>query len=241
MRTLVIGDIHGGLLALEEVLEKASVTPEDTLIFLGDYVDGWSQSAETVSFLMELQKKMNCVFIRGNHDELLYNYLKHDQDLETWLMHGGEASKRSYQKLSKKEVKQHIQFLESLEFYHVDAKNRLYIHGGFSNHRGPKYEYYPHMVMWDRSLWEMVCAMDPNLNPGDLYYPNRLKYFHEIYIGHTPVTRIGETTPTRFANVWNIDTGAAFKGALSIMDVDTKEFWQSTPVYELYPEENGRN
>src|SRR5690554_7165762 len=75
MRTLVIGDIHGGLLALKELLEKASVTCEDRLIFLGDYVDGWSQSAETISFLIELQDKMNCVFIRGNHDELLYNYL----------------------------------------------------------------------------------------------------------------------------------------------------------------------
>ena len=39
MRTLVIGDIHGGLKALEQVLERANVTPEDKLIFLGDYVD----------------------------------------------------------------------------------------------------------------------------------------------------------------------------------------------------------
>lgn len=241
MRTLVIGDIHGGLRALKEVLNKASVTKEDTLIFLGDYVDGWSESAETVAYLMALDKKMNCVFIRGNHDELLYNYLKHGQDLETWLIHGGEASKKSYKKLSRKEKKQHISFFESLEFYYVDQKNRLFIHGGFSSHRGPKYEYYPHMVTWDRSLWEMACAMDSKLTPEDLYYPNRLKLFHEIYIGHTPVTRIGEETPTRFANVWNLDTGAAFKGALSIMDIDTKQVWQSTPVHQLYPDENGRN
>jgi len=241
MRTLVIGDIHGGLLALKEVLEKALVDSEDTLVFLGDYVDGWSESAETITFLMELRKEINCVFIRGNHDELLYNYLKHGQDLETWREHGGNASKKSYQRLSKNEIKKHITFLEDLKFYHVDENNRLYVHGGFSSHRGPKFEYYPHMVMWDRSLWEMVCAMDSNLTPEDLYYPNRLKYFHEIFIGHTPVTRIGETVPTRFANVWNIDTGAAFKGSLSIMDVETKEYWQSTPVYQLYEDEIGRN
>ncbi|MFZ0598180.1 MAG: metallophosphoesterase, partial [Flavobacterium sp.] len=46
MRTFVIGDIHGGLLALEQVMKKAEVTTEDTLIFLGDYVDGWSQSPQ---------------------------------------------------------------------------------------------------------------------------------------------------------------------------------------------------
>lgn len=241
MRTLVIGDIHGGLIALKEVLEKAAVSVNDTLIFLGDYVDGWSQSAETITYLMALQKEMNCVFIRGNHDELLYNYLKHGQDLETWLIHGGEASKKSYKKLSKKETAKHIAFFEALEFYHVDKENRLYIHGGFSNHRGPKYEYYPHMVTWDRSLWEMVCAMDESLTPSDLRYPNRLKLFHEIYIGHTPVTKIGKKVPTRFANVWNVDTGAAFKGTISVIDVTTKEVWQSTPVYKLYPEEKGRN
>jgi serine/threonine protein phosphatase 1 len=41
MRTLVIGDIHGGLRALQ-ILERAKVTTKDTLIFLGDYVDGWN-------------------------------------------------------------------------------------------------------------------------------------------------------------------------------------------------------
>jgi serine/threonine protein phosphatase 1 len=40
MRTLVIGDIHGGLRALHQIIERAHVTPQDTLIFLGDYVDG---------------------------------------------------------------------------------------------------------------------------------------------------------------------------------------------------------
>lgn len=241
MRTLVIGDIHGGLRALKEVLEKASITSKDTLIFLGDYVDGWSESAETISYLMALKKEISCVFIRGNHDELLYNYLKHGQNLETWLIHGGASSKKSYKKLSKKETSLHIAFLEALEFYYVDKENRLYIHGGFSNHRGPKYEYYPHMVTWDRSLWEMVCVMDESITPENVRYPNRLKLFHEIFIGHTPVTRIGKSVPTRFANVWNIDTGAAFKGTISVMNVETKEIWQSTPVYKLYSEENGRN
>jgi serine/threonine protein phosphatase 1 len=45
----------------------------------------------------------------------------------------------------------------------------------------------------------------------------------------------------RAANVWNIDTGAGFKGPLSVMDVISKEVWQSDPVHTLYPEENGRN
>ncbi|RZJ71145.1 MAG: serine/threonine protein phosphatase, partial [Flavobacterium sp.] len=65
--------------------------------------------------------------------------------------------------------------------------------------------------------------------------------YKEIFIGHTPVTRIGKMVPVQMANVWNVDTGAAFKGPVTMMDADTKEFWQSDAVYTLYPEENGRN
>jgi len=42
-------------------------------------------------------------------------------------------------------------------------------------------------------------------------------------------------------NVWNVDTGAAFYGKLTAMDIDTKKFWQSDPVQQLYPNEKGRN
>jgi serine/threonine protein phosphatase 1 len=43
------------------------------------------------------------------------------------------------------------------------------------------------------------------------------------------------------ANVWNIDTGAAFTGPLTIMDVDSKTYWQSEPLHQLYLNEKGRN
>lgn len=44
----------------------------------------------------------------------------------------------------------------------------------------------------------------------------------------------------RRCNVWNIDTGAGWSGKLTIMDIDTKEYWQSDFVKELYPDEKGR-
>ena len=87
----------------------------------------------------------------------------------------------------------------------------------------------------------MAVALDKTIKPEDVAYPKRLKHHKEIYIGHTPVTRIAKDKPTQMANVWNVDTGAAFKGTLSIIDVDTKEFWQSDPVYTLYHDEDGRN
>ena len=57
MRTLVIGDIHGGLRALHQIMERAKVTAEDQLIFLGDFVDGWSQSPDVLDFLIDFGHK----------------------------------------------------------------------------------------------------------------------------------------------------------------------------------------
>ncbi len=241
MRKLVVGDIHGGLRALEQVLEKVRPTAEDQFIFVGDYVDGWSENAETVAFLMDFSETVPCIFLKGNHDELVLEYLRDGDDKKLWLAHGGQASKDSYARLSEKEIMAHIEFYEALEYYHIDQQNRLFLHAGFTSLHGPQHEYYPNMVYWDRTLWEMACSLHPEQSPTDPNYPKRLQLFKHIYIGHTPVTRIGETTPQLRGNVWNIDTGAAFKGPLSIMDVDSGELWQSDPVWTLYPEERGRN
>lgn len=241
MRTLVVGDIHAGLRALKQVLEKVQPDAEDTFIFLGDYVDGWSEAAETVSFLMEFSNQYSCIFLRGNHDELTYDFLTEGPKNKTWLAHGGTATFESYQQLDEVETAQQLSFYEGLHNFYIDDQNRLYLHAGFTNQHGPQYEHYPNIVYWDRTLWEMVCSMDPSVAPTSSKYPKRLRLFHEIYIGHTPVTRIGHTRPVNFANVWNVDTGAAFKGPLSIIDAATKEVWQSDPVWTLYPDEKGRN
>ncbi len=241
MRKFVIGDIHGGLKALEQVLQCAKITPEDRLIFLGDYVDGWSGSAEVISFLIELSKQNTCIFLRGNHDDLTHQWLKTGQLNETWLQHGGQSSIDAYRKLSEEEIKPHLRFYESLLNYHIDKENRLFVHAGFTNMHGPEQEYSPNILYWDRTLWEMVLALNENLSLENDRYPQRLKLFKEIFIGHTPTTRIGKTKPMNVANVWNVDTGAAFKGCLSLMDVNSKEVFQSDPVYTLYPEERGRN
>lgn len=240
-RTLVIGDIHGGLRALHQIMERANVTKEDTLIFLGDYVDGWSQSPQVIDFLIELGQQQDCIFIRGNHDELLLNWLLLNDENTDWFKHGGESTLNAYATVSGARKQIHIAFLKSLQDYYLDDKHRLFIHAGFTNMNGILYEYYPRLFYWDRSLWEMALALDPTIEKTSLLYPRRLSLYKEIYIGHTPVTKIDKTVPIQKACIWNVDTGAAFKGPLTILDVETKQFWQSEPLPRLYPNEKGRN
>lgn len=244
MKKFVVGDIHGGKKALVQVLNKIKIDKNDILIFLGDYVDGWSESVAVLDFLIELQKKQHCVFIRGNHDQILLDWLEGNYekfDKKMWLQHGGEATVISYQNIDDETKLKHINFLKSLQDYYLDEHNRLFVHAGFTNLKGIEFEYYNVNFYWDRTLWEMAISLDKTLKKDSVFYPKRLKLYHEIFIGHTPVTQIGKDVPVNFANVWNIDTGAAFKGKLTIMDVDTKEFWQSDSLYNLYPTEKGRN
>jgi len=239
-RTLVIGDIHGGLRALEQAFDRAGVNSGDKLIFLGDYVDGWSESPQVLDYLMALAQTNECLFLRGNHDDLLMEWLKGKEN-ELWHQHGGEATILAYSVLPDSDKQRHVSFLKDLHNYHIDDQNRLFVHAGFTNLHGVTHEFFPRLLFWERTLWETALALDPNMSTENSSYPKRFKVYKEVYIGHTPVTRIGEDTPQQRANIWNMDTGAAFKGKLSVMDIDTKKFWQSDSLPSLYPNETGRN
>ena len=240
-RKLVFGDLHGGLKALIQLLEKIDLNPKDELIFLGDYVDGWSDSANTVSYLIELAKQNSCVFIRGNHDDLAHKWLETGEMNQQWLEHGGQSSLDAYRNFSEEDKEKHKQFFREMLNYYHDKEDRLFVHAGFTNLHGPEFEYHETAFYWDRTLWEMALSIREDLEPGDAQYPRRLEHFNEIYIGHTPVTRIGETKPVNKANIWNVDTGAAFKGPISALDINSKELFQSEPVHTFYPDEEGRN
>lgn len=243
-RTLVIGDIHGGLKAIVQVLERANVTTNDTLIFLGDYVDGWSESPQVIDFLIALSEKQKCIFIRGNHDELVLDWLEtryEHLNEEMWFKHGGKATVDAYLNVSEAEKNKHIQFLKALQNYYLDEQNRLFVHAGFTNMNGVLLEYFPKMLYWDRTLWELALCLDETMEVTAENYPKRLKIYSEIYIGHSPLSKTKKVEPLYKNTVFNLDTGAAFKGSLTILDVDTKEFWQSDCLADLYPNEIGRN
>ncbi len=62
---------------------------------------------------------------------------------------------------------------------------------------GVDFEYFPKMFYWDQSLWETALALDKTMKPNHIYYPKRFTLYKEIYIGHTPVSRINETVPVQ--------------------------------------------
>lgn len=241
MRTLVVGDIHGGLKGLIQLLERAIVTAQDRLIFLGDYVDGWSESAQVIQFVIELSQTNDCIFIKGNHDVWCEQWLASGIGNDVWLHHGGKGTVESYKHISKVEKKDHLAFFEAMPLYHIDSEKRLFVHAGFTSMHGVEREFDIQSFYFDRTLWEMALTMDKRIEKDSKFYPNRLKHYSEIYIGHTPTINYFKMHPMQAANVWNVDTGAAFTGRLSAIDIETKAVFQSDILKDLYPRELGRN
>jgi serine/threonine protein phosphatase 1 len=100
--------------------------------------------------------------------------------------------------------------------------------------------------------------MDSRFHEEAPEFAKRFYKHREVYLGHTstfnwqvkPSYREygdinqpkngGIIVPMKRCNVWNLDTGAGYHGKLSIMDIDTKQYWQSDAVKELYPNHRGR-
>src|SRR5881392_2004179 len=71
-RTFAIGDIHGDLTALHTLFERLpALTDEDTVVFLGDYIDRGPESAGVVEFVRKLEDRgpAKVVALRGNHED----------------------------------------------------------------------------------------------------------------------------------------------------------------------------
>jgi serine/threonine protein phosphatase 1 len=211
---------------------------------MGDYVDGWSESAQVIQYLIELSKTNDCIFIKCNHDAWCEEWLAFGIDNQVWLQHGGKETVESYNSFSKEQKRAHLNFFEDMDLYHIDDQNRLFIHAGFTSMHGVLKEHYHKNYYFDRTLIESALLAEKlgvdNLSDAR-YAPRRFRHYKEIYVGHTPTIGYDCDVPMKAHNLWDVDTGAAFTGKLSILDIDTKEFWQSDPLPELYPDEKGRN
>ena len=89
MATIAIGDVHGNLEALDDLLRqlKSEIRPGDVVVFLGDYIDRGSNSKECVDRILELQHEMPGALecLCGNHDDWFLRTL-HGSRQHTWLL-----------------------------------------------------------------------------------------------------------------------------------------------------------
>lgn len=100
MPTIAIGDIHGHLKPLREVLDllRPTVTAADTVVFLGDYIDRGRDTRGCVDAILHFidDAPGPVVCLRGNHEEWMLHTMR-DHSRHSWLLGmDGLSAIRSY-------------------------------------------------------------------------------------------------------------------------------------------------
>lgn len=211
-KTFCIGDIHGRYGALLEVLQKSNFNySEDTLIILGDIVDGDDKVKQCVDELLKIKNK---IFVLGNHDKWFLDWIETKGTPWVWTQQGGQWTLKSYGYDIKNVPESHKDFFKNALKFYVDKENRLFVHGGLSNIHKFAHEHTFVELSWNRDMIDKAKLQ---------VIPN----YKHIFVGHTTTQFHGSLEPLTFNNLTMLDTGSGWDGKLCIMNVDTREYWQS--------------
>ncbi|MBF0254131.1 MAG: serine/threonine protein phosphatase [Candidatus Omnitrophica bacterium] len=231
MRTFVMGDIHGAYKALKQCLDRSGFRNEhDHLICLGDVADGWPDVAETIDCLMTLKHH---TLLMGNHDVWALEWMTTGKADEDWVHLGAKSTLKSYGNDFNKVPPEHIAYLKSArQVFAINQK--VFVHAGIDPNEPDLEKQTAETCLRSRKFIEEARRKHTS-DPG-----HRFGGWKEIYIGHTPTLHAGTDRPRRLCNVIAMDTGAGWKGRLSMMNIATGHFTQSDSVPSLYPGHSSR-
>jgi len=129
-RYIAITDIHGELEKLENILSKIDFRKDDTIVFMGDYIDRGAHSKEVVNRIIELGNLYNCVYLIGSHEYALMHAREDDYYQFLFDNYGGPATEKSYGGFNNI-FKTHGDFFRNLKFYHL-TDEYLFVHAGIN-------------------------------------------------------------------------------------------------------------
>lgn len=242
-RNLIVGDIHSEYDKLVAVLDKASFDPTtDILYSLGDFCDRGRDALKTLRFLMGID---NLRAVIGNHDSLLQNWLFTGVESFIWEENGGGRTVEDLQTLPIEEKHRIGVWLQSLPLARVEDRY-IIVHGGIPYRRTlgdmeayaraerPKvffdtlYSRWDESCIWDRDyMLSAYVKMYPEVSESIFMEASPLDTEDRmIFVGHTP-TLDGKPFISEEYNLVALDTGSGHGGPLTLMDMDSLEYWQA--------------
>ena len=196
-----IGDIHGCAFELRALLNKLSLAPDSTVVFLGDYIDRGAHSRAVIDTVIELGEYCNVVALMGNHESMFIDFLENPTSTRAglFIVNGGSSTLAGYadERGNYTIPAAHVEFLRRLALFHQTDEN-FFVHAGVPDIPLSQITYEEHRehLLWMRGAflrstftWEKV-----------------------VVHGHTPVPAV-QISPNRI----NIDTGCVFHRRLTAM------------------------
>jgi len=214
-KIFAIGDIHGCLAKLRELLARLPYEPgRDSLVFLGDYIDRGPDSAEVLDLLGELtQRDPGIITLLGNHEYLLLEYHRTgDPALLPYLRRMGiDTTLKSYgvhtgfalQSLDFLPAA-HLAFLKGLPLYWESA-DYLFVHAGL--------EAGVPLAEQDAT----TCC-----ESRDSFIGSDYDFGKKVIFGHTEFEM-----PLVTATKIGIDTGASHGNLLTAVELPSEKFYHA--------------
>jgi serine/threonine protein phosphatase 1 len=239
-RTFVIGDIHGELSALETLLDRLPVAPDDTMVFLGDYVDRGPDSRGVIERVRAVAAAgaARVVTLRGNHEDMWleswdapnlgFLLPRSNGTVNTYRSFTGRAPLPPDEDVALDELARVVavrdwlpgavrDWMATLDLWFEDD-HAIYVHAGVgraapgdAGWRHPSASAAKHL-MWTRN--------------ADFFKGYRGK---RLVIGHTPTRDIetGTTEIWRRGDVIAVDTAAGKGGFLSAIELPSLTVYDS--------------
>jgi serine/threonine protein phosphatase 1 len=213
MRVLAIGDIHGCLGALDDLLQWVAPTRTDLVVALGDYVDRGPDSRGVLDRLLQLRDQLNLVCLRGNHEEMMLDARNGGHaEKKMWLGVGGLQTLGSYGRFPGRSgtlediPESHWDFLERdlVNYYETDCN--IFVHA------------------------TVICELPMDEQPGYALFweflPETMRHESRklVICGHTS-QKSGQ--PKVVPGAVCIDTRAYADGWLTCLDVHSGRYWQT--------------
>lgn len=242
MSTFAIGDIHGNLQALDQLLNRihSDICSDDTVVFLGDYIDRGPRSKDCIDRILEFSSstKGSVATLLGNHEQwLMRTYDDHTK--HSWLL-GMEAFEtiRSYSTEAETKLKReaeiaglrlitghvalpydlffrtipqrHIEFFKGLRPFY-QTPEAVCVHGGVNPAIDRVEDQAPDDLIW-----------------GNDDFPESYRGNDIVIYGHTCKPEIddkGWPTPRVKGKTWGLDT--ICQGVLTALRLPEKMIIQS--------------
>jgi serine/threonine protein phosphatase 1 len=225
VRVYAVGDIHGCAAQLDQLLQaiRADIAAHAgavQLVFLGDYVDRGPDSRGVIDRLLDLEEVLSPVFLRGNHDQAILDFLRDPAFYRAWRNYGAAETLVSYgvmpprfdrdvdfaaarDQFAKALPERHLRFFENLE---LQAR----IGGYFFAHAGVR----PGIALEQQTAEDLLWIREDFLMSGS-------DFGAVVVHGHTPCD-----DPVRRPNRICVDTGVYATGRLTaaILHGDQCEF-----------------
>ena len=227
----IISDIHGCYDEYIELLDKIKFSDNDKLYILGDVVD---KGPEPIKVLKDIMRRLNIIFIIGNHDFSMYTLMKKlaveitagncDDHLNAdilfaynlWLQDGGQVTAEQFRKLPMDERTNILDYLSNASLYEtIEHKGKHYIlvHAGLANFSPDK----------DLDDYELYDFLEKRADYSKRYYHDENTY---LVTGHTPTIYIkgwGKTEVYRKNGHIAMDCCCVGGGKLAAYCIETEE------------------